>query len=254
VDATAEPPNRRPSPEVVAARKAEIAKRYKRHRKGGGAKPSSASLMLKQLREVFVDRYGPGAWPEDDDGASDDLEILVNYIVMNDKDPRHQLSLIAPWLPATEAKRLIQSAERFPVPWKPAELGRKIGLTAEVRERCRAWNIWPIDRSPEECRRHSREKYNVKRRNSPKPKVVTATNLATAREQAVLTTLDHGEEVAMAELVRRVAKEGCFKKLTEMRREVHKIIDRLKERGLVCDRLEPSSRASVRIVWKAAKP
>jgi hypothetical protein len=251
MDATMEPPNRRPPPEVVAARKAEIAKRYKRRRKGG-AKPSCASRIRKQLAHVLIYFYGLAEWPDADD-VRDNIELLVNYDVMAGKDPRPRLALHASWLLDNETERLIASAQRFPVAWKPAELGRKIGLTAEVRERCEAWNIWPVDRTPAECRRRSREKYNAKRRNNPKPMAAVATNLATAREQAILTALDRGE-VAMADLVRLVAKERCFKKLTEPRFEVRRIIDRLKARGVVDDRDQPSNRAPIRIVWKAQKP
>jgi hypothetical protein len=250
------PQNRRPSPEAVAAKKAEIEKRYAR-KKGKGQKLGFAARILRQLQAVFADRYGLAAWPDDDDGASDDLEILVNYLVMNRKiagrhvNPRHHLSLIAPWLSAKDVDRLIQSAERHPIYWTQAELGQRIGLTYEVRKRCKAWNIDPIDCTLAECRRRSREESDQKRRRPPPPTSPKTRPLA-SKEQVALAALGDGE-VAMAELVRRVAKERCFKKLTEPRREVHKIVDRLKARGLVCDRCEPSDRAPVRIVWKAQK-
>jgi hypothetical protein len=254
VDATTEPPNRRPSSEAEAAGHAEIARRYARqNKKSKGVKLGFAARILRQLQAVFADRYGLAAWPADDDGASDDLEILVNYLAMNSKNPRHHLSLIAPWLSAKDVDRLIQSAERHPIYWSQAELGQKIGLTYEVRKRCKAWNIDPIDCTLAECRRRSREESDQKRRRTPAAaSTSTPAKPLASKEQVVLAVLGDGE-VAMADLVRLVAKERFLKKLTEPRREVHKIVDRLKARGLVCDRFEPSSRAPVRIVWKAQK-
>lgn len=250
MDATIEPPNRRPSPEVVAAKQAEIGRRYARHnKKSEGGKLGFANRILKQLQAVFADRYGLAEWPDGDDGARDDLEILVNYIVMNRKDPRNQLSLVAPGLSKKEVDCLVSSAERFPTYWTPAELGQKIGLTYDVRERCAAWNIEPIDCSLAECRRRSREKANQKRRRRP-PSAPGMPKPPTNREQTVLTPIGDGE-VAMAELVRRVAKKKGFNKLAEPRREVHKIVDRLKQQGVVDDRFEPSRRADVRIVWRS---
>jgi hypothetical protein len=258
MDATVEPPNRRPSPEVVGARHAEIDRRYARHnkaRKGNarkGDKLGFANRVLKQLQALFVDCYGLTAWP-DDDAARDDIEMLVNYLVINRKDPRHQLSLVAPWLPPTEVERLVQSAERFPIYWTQAKLGQKIGLTYAMRKRCKAWNIDPIDCTLAECRRRSREEANQKRRRRPPSAPEVTKPRPTNREQMVLTAMGDGE-VTMAELVRRVAKKKGFRKLAEPRREVHKIVDRLKVRGLVDDRHEPSSRAPVRIVWKVSRP
>jgi hypothetical protein len=250
MDATP-PLKRRPSPEVAAAKRAEIDRRYKRHKKSSVGHLGFANRVLRQLQTVFADRYGLAQWP-DDDAARDDVEILVNYLVMNRKEPRHQLWLIAPWLSEKEVDRLVSSAERFLIYWTQTELGQKIGLTYEVRKRCKAWNIDPIDCTLAECRRRSREEANQKRRRRP-PSAPEVPKPPNSREQTVLTAMGDGE-VAMAELVRRVAKKKGFRKLAEPRREVHKIVDRLKQQGIVADRLEPSRRADVRIVWKAAKP
>jgi hypothetical protein len=241
MDATP-PLKRRPSPEVAAAKRAEIDRRYKRHKKSSVGHLGFANRVLRQLQTVFADRYGLAEWPDGDDGARDDLDILVNYIVINRKDPRNQLSLVAPWLSKKEVDRLVWSAERFPTYWTPAELGQKIGLTYDVRERCAACSL-------AECRRRSREKANQKRRRRP-PSAPGVPQPPTNREQTVLTAMGDGE-VAMAELVRRVAKKKGFSKLVEPRREVHKIVDRLKQQGVVDDRFEPSRRADVRIVWRS---
>jgi hypothetical protein len=67
------------------------------------------------------------------------------------------------------------------------------------------------------------------------------------KEQKVLARID-GAEIAVPELIRRVATLKEFRKLADPRRQVHKIVDHLVAVGLVADRFAPGQKGPVRHV------
>jgi hypothetical protein len=67
------------------------------------------------------------------------------------------------------------------------------------------------------------------------------------RERKVLARID-GAEIAVPELIKRVASLKEFRKLAEPQRQVHKILDHLVAVGLVADRYAPGRTRPVRHV------
>jgi hypothetical protein len=84
MDATSPPPNRRPSAEQIAARLAEIDKHYRKQRQK--KRFHRAPMRFTDLQKLMCFRYND-VMPEGDDGALDDLSILLTYTLMSGKPP-----------------------------------------------------------------------------------------------------------------------------------------------------------------------
>lgn len=126
--------NRRPSPETIKARHAEIARRYAWNGKGRGKrKPGHgiANLRLRQLERLFHDRYGD-ALPDDDAGR-DDLLIALHHIAAlaqrADEAMTFWAAVWAPWIDEDELKGIIETVLAKPLKWKAATLGSRLRLT-----------------------------------------------------------------------------------------------------------------------------
>ena len=79
MDATSPPPNRRPSAEQIAARLAEIDKHYRKQRQK--KRFHRAPMRFTDLQKLMCFRYND-VMPEGDDGALDDLSILLTYTLV----------------------------------------------------------------------------------------------------------------------------------------------------------------------------
>jgi hypothetical protein len=253
-------PNRRPSPEQAAWCRRDNADKHrldqKRHAEGKPSDPKRvrlAAVRLKELQRIFRDSSGGATLPDGDVGS---LELLANYAIWARKNPQHQISTWASWCDAAEAERIIWSASTYPVWHEPDELGREIGLTYAVRKRLVVRTIRGVDASSEDemerlrCdnRNANKRRKRAARQESSTMETSTAVVL-TPRQRKVLAKID-GAEIAVPELIKRVAGLKEFRKLAEPRREVHKIIDHLVAIGLVVDRNEPNPQGGkVRFVW-----
>jgi hypothetical protein len=201
-------------------------------------------------------RHRYGVVMPDTDAARRDLEILIGYAALTGKKVQHQIDLWAPWLDEAEADHL---AAQRPVLHKADDLAHKLDLRYCDRQRLGIRTISAIDCGKTERERLRRERCNEARRQKraatakqQQEKAVqthTAENLP-PKEQKVLARID-GAEIAVPELIRRVANLKEFRKLAEPRKEVYRVLDHLIAVGLVADRDEPSPRGGkVRYVWR----
>jgi hypothetical protein len=262
----APPPNRRPSQAQAAARREVVKKRWQRQRKRRAEekpeKPDDvrlAHLRWCELQRLLRRRYGVVL--PDTDEARRDLEILIGYALLAGKKPQHQIDLWAPWLADDEADHM--SAQR-PILHKADDLAHKLDLQYCDRQRLGIRTIGSTDVNQAERARLRRERCNEAKRQKraaaakqqqQEEKAVqtpTAENLP-PKAQKVLARID-GAEIAVPELIRRVANLKEFKKLAEPRREVHKIVDHLVAVGLVADRYAPGRTRPVRHVSRRQQP
>jgi hypothetical protein len=139
---------KRPSRAEVAARKAEIARRYSRKKE---RKPFNlAVLRAAELRRIFKDRYGDRL-PMDREGRQ--AAFLMAHALAWRPDAHRKipawLSLWAPWM--NDAPELTAKALSKPLKWSADKLGAKLGLTDADRIRLKIRTIGAVD-----CRKEAR--------------------------------------------------------------------------------------------------
>lgn len=129
----------------LAARHAEIAKRYERHRLG--SKPSIAVLRVRDLGKILDSRYGPTI--PDDDAGRDDLLIVLHHLVWLTGNARKRilgiLALRAPWMATSEANSIAACVLSKPLKWKADVLAWRLGLTLAERRALRVTTIGACD-------------------------------------------------------------------------------------------------------------
>ena len=130
--------------------------------------------LIRRLRygamlRLFRDRWGHTL--PDDDAGRDDLWALVCNVSLAQKEPekkmRHVIELWAPWMQADEPEDYVKHVwgldiyERTP---SAKELGERLGVINEVRERLKLWPFKPIDMTDEQLAEQRRRKSNERRR------------------------------------------------------------------------------------------
>jgi hypothetical protein len=251
------PAIRPPNAGQAAARHQEIKKHWQQQRKRRSEetpeKPDDvrlAHLRWRELQRLLRHRYG--VVMPDTAEARRDLEILVGYAVLTGKKPSHQADLWAPWLPEDEANHL---AVRCPVLHKADDLAERLRLRYCDRQRLAIRTIGSVDVDQAERDRLRRQRQNEAKRQkrAAKPEepmqTDTAKNLP-PKARKVLARID-GAEIAVPELIKRVAILKEFQKLASPRQEVHRILDHLVAVGLIADRSENHPHGGkVRFVWR----
>jgi hypothetical protein len=263
----AAPPNRRPDADQAAARRLEVKKRWRRqHERRGEEKPERpedvrlAHLRWRELQRLLRHRYG--VVMPDTDAARRDLEILLNYAILTGKKPQHQVDLWAPWLDEDELDHI--AAHQRPILHKADDLAHKLDLRYCDRQRLAITTIGStdVDQAMRERLRRQRqnERKQEKRAAAAKQQQEKAMQTETAqvdlkpRERKVLARID-GAEIAVAELIKRVAGLKEFRKLAEPpQRQVRRIVDHLIALGLVADRYEPRPQGTIRYVSRRQQP
>lgn len=149
--------NRRPSPEQVAARKYEIAKRYKRNAAKAGQRNRSrgmAAIRLAELTRWLDDTYGQGVELEPDHQGEALVRIFAHHFGGLADAPRRitsWISVYAPWLGLRSRERLIRECVECPIRWSADKLAWKLRLTEATRARLKIRTIGAID-----CNREQR--------------------------------------------------------------------------------------------------
>lgn len=136
--------NRRPSPELVAARQWEIKRRYERNAKVGKRTRSMAAIRLSELTRWLHDTYGAGVELEPGRDALEIAEIFAHHMAALSNSERRisqWLAFYAPSIPPLEQERLIGNATGKPIHWSADKLGWKIKLTDEQRTRLKIRTI-----------------------------------------------------------------------------------------------------------------
>jgi hypothetical protein len=259
------PPNYgRPTAEQADAGHRVVKKRWQRQAKRRAEETPSAPedvrlahLRWRELIRLLRHRYG--VVMPDTDAARRDLELLLNYAVLTGKKVQHQVDLWAPWLDEDEADHI--AAHQRAVLHRADDLARRLDLKYCDRQVLAITTIGSVDVDQAErerlrCQRRNEAKQQKRAAKQQQEKAVqtyTADNLP-PKEQKVLARID-GAEIAVPDLIRRVANLKEFKKLASPRWKVHQIVDRLVAAGLVTDRYAPGPKGMpVRHVSRRQQP
>jgi hypothetical protein len=256
VDVT--PPNRRPDAEQAPARHREVKKHWrwqsKRRSEETPDKPDDvrlAHLRWRELQRLLRHRYGVVMRPTAE--ARRDLEILIGYAVLTGKKPQHQVALWAPWLDEDEADHI---AAQRPVLRKADDLAERLDLRYCDRQALAITTIGSVDVDQAE-----RERLRCQRRNEAKRQKQAAAAKQEKhtmpsmkpREKVVLAAIG-ATEIATTSVVEQVKRHRAFRELTSARQEIHRILNRLLDMGLIVDRSEPRPQGSIRYVSRHQQP
>lgn len=144
-------PRQRPSPEQIAARKAEIARRYKRKSKNNRPR-TIAAIRISELTRLFDHRYSRMYLPESDETLLA-IRIMAHHMGALPDAARRVTSWVmtcAPWMPFAERERLISEVVECPLRWRAIKLGWKLRLSDAERIKLKITTIAPFDVSPAE--------------------------------------------------------------------------------------------------------
>ena len=140
--------NGRPSPELIAARKWEIAKRYAVKAKVGKRTRSMAAIRLAELTRWLDDTHGAGCELEPGDQAITIARIFAHHMGALPDMPRRVKAWIdryTPWLSLASQERLIAEVASCPLKWSADKLAWKLRLTDEQRTKLKITTIGAID-------------------------------------------------------------------------------------------------------------
>lgn len=154
-----------PSPQLIAARKWEIKRRYERKSKVTKRGRSMASIRLAELTRWLNDTHGAGIEFEPGRDALLIAEIFAHHLAcLANAEQRisEWINYYAPSIPPQERQRLIANATGKPIHWSADKLAWKIRLTDEQRTRLRITTIGAIDCTKEQ-RAERRKRRNAER-------------------------------------------------------------------------------------------
>jgi hypothetical protein len=138
------------SQSLVQARRAEVARRYRRRKRD---RPLSMSaLRIAELRRLFAARYGDNL--PDDDAGRDEALVMAHHLVHRSGDPCRRiaawLELQAPWMAPAEVAQLITTVLSKPLRWRADKLAVRLNLTDMERRRLRITTIGATDKTKAE--------------------------------------------------------------------------------------------------------
>jgi hypothetical protein len=162
--------NRRPTPEQIAARKSEIAKRYKRAAADARKRNRSrgmAAIRLSELTRWLDDTFGQGVELEPNAQGELILRVFAHHLAgLPDAGRRISTWMAAytPWLGIRSQERLIREAVNCPIKWSADKLAWKIRLSDEQRTRLKIRTIGAYDFT--KGQRQARSKANRAKRDA----------------------------------------------------------------------------------------
>jgi hypothetical protein len=137
---------RRPSAQVIKARKAEVARRYRWQRKHA-TKPQFAAIRLSELERLYTARHGEYL-PRNDIGRALIL-IAAHHLAHLAGHPQHLLiqwaARRAPWLTIASINATLVEVATQPRTWKADTLARMLGLTMAERQSLKITTVGAID-------------------------------------------------------------------------------------------------------------
>lgn len=145
--------NRRPAPELVAARQWEIKRRYSRNAKVGKRTRSMAAIRLAELTRWLDDTHGAGVELEPGNEAVAIARIFAHHMGGLPDAPRRITAWLGdrtPWIKGIDRERLVSEVTQCPLKWSADKLAWKIRLTDEQRTRLKITTIGAIDVSKEQ--------------------------------------------------------------------------------------------------------
>lgn len=160
--------NRRPTPEQIAARKYEVAKRYRRKsKKLANRSRGMAAIRLSELTRWLDDAYGEGVELEPNDASYSIVRIMAHHIGALPDAPRRITrwsATYAPWISPRDLERLISEVVHCPIKWNADKLAWKIRLSDANRTRLKIRTIGAYDFTKEQ--RQARAKANRAKRDT----------------------------------------------------------------------------------------
>jgi hypothetical protein len=151
----------RPDAATVAAKKHEIAVRYRK-----GKRPfSMASKRVKELRGLFESRHGNQL--PDDDAGRDDAKVMLDHMAARPGAmPAHLETFLrqwCPWMDADEIAEMTADAMAKPLRYRADTLATRLRLTEAERTALNIMTIGAIDLPKAE--REARRKVQSSRRS-----------------------------------------------------------------------------------------
>lgn len=177
----------RPPPEVVAARKRAIARRYAELKRKKLGPLSMAAIRASELTRLYQDIWPTKQLPDDDQGEMA-ARVMANHLAKLRDAPRRIDRWLDRWmtgLSLVSHERLINDVLECPLRYSADKLAWKFKVTAEQRTRLRLRTIGAIDQTRAEraaaAQIRKLERQRARRRaNGAKPR---AEYEATARER-----------------------------------------------------------------------
>jgi hypothetical protein len=126
-------------------------------------------LRYGALVKLFRHRWGY-VLPDDDAGRGDLWELVTNVSlapVASDKKVRSIIETWAPWMRSKEADELVEHVGRltnYELAPTAQQLGQRLRLTNEERQRLKLWPFKPIDATDAELASQSRMRRNARRK------------------------------------------------------------------------------------------
>jgi hypothetical protein len=151
-----------PSPELIKARKWEIARRYQQKRKVGKRSRSMAAIRLSELTRWLDDQYGAGVELEPCEASETILRVFCHHLGGLPDAPRRidaWMNRYTPWLAIQSREVLIREVVTCPLKYSADKLGWKIRLTDAKRTELKIRTIGGID-----CNRDQRKARDKTRR------------------------------------------------------------------------------------------
>lgn len=144
---------RRPTAEIIRARKWEIKRRYERKPKVGKRGRPMAAIRLAELSRWLNDAIGAGAELEQCEWSEGIARLFVHhFVVLGDGSRRAAdwLATYAPWIDRRDREYLITEANHCPLKWSADKLAWKLRLTDAKRTELKITTIGAIDVGREE--------------------------------------------------------------------------------------------------------
>lgn len=145
--------SRRPTADLIRARKWEIKRRYERKAKVGKRTKSMAAIRLAELTRWLEDTHGAGCELEPGRDALMIAEVFAHHLAGLAKAEQRiaeWISFYAPSISPRDRQRLIANATGRPIHWSADKLAWKLRLTDDQRTRLKITTIGAIDVSREQ--------------------------------------------------------------------------------------------------------
>lgn len=146
--------NRRPTPELIAARKWEIAKRYAKQGKLSKRGRSMAAIRVSELSRWMDHEYGAGVELEANTHSEMVARIMAHHFMCLPDGARRLSSWFdryCPWIQLRDREYLIGEATRAPLKWSADKLAWKLRISMETRTALKFTTIGAYD-----CNREQR--------------------------------------------------------------------------------------------------
>lgn len=144
---------RRPTPELIAARKWEIKRRYEHHLKVSKRSRGMAAIRISELTKWMHERFGAGVELEPSDQAETIIRIFAHHFLCLPHGPRRVSSWFdryCPWLSLRDREYLISEATHSPLKWSADKLAWKLRISDEQRSRLKLKTIGAFDCNKEQ--------------------------------------------------------------------------------------------------------